>query len=102
MKVVAVTACGAGIAHTYMSAEGLKKAAKEAGDEIRVEIQGAMGIEYGLKQEEIDAADLVIFASDIGIIGRDRFLNKKIVEVHPGKVIGNPAKTYEEAKSNAD
>ena len=102
MKVVAVTACGTGIAHTYMSAEGLKKAANEAGDEIRVEIQGAMGIEHRLTQEEIDAADLIIFASDIGIRDRERFLNKKIVEVHPGKVIGNPTKAYKEAKSKVD
>ncbi len=99
MKIVAITACGTGIAHTYMSAEGLKKAAKESGDEIRVEIQGAMGIEHGLKQEEIDAADLVIFASDIGVRGRDRFENKKIIEMDPGEIIGNPLKAYKEALS---
>jgi len=100
MKIVAITACGTGIAHTYMSAEGLKKAAKEMGDEIRVEIQGAMGIEYGLTEEEIEAADLVIIASDIGVRGRERFENKKVIEMDPGDIIGNPLKEYKKAMAN--
>jgi fructose-specific phosphotransferase system IIB component len=100
MKIVAVTACGTGIAHTYMSAEGLEKAAKEKGDEIRIEIQGAMGIEHGLTEDEIEAADIVIIASDIGVIGRDRFTGKKVVEADPGDIIGNPIKAYEEALSS--
>ena len=99
MKIVAITACGTGIAHTYMSAEGLKKAAKEAGDEIRIEIQGAMGIEHRLTQEEIDAADFVIIASDIGVRDRDRFINKKVIEMDPGEIIGNPVKAYKIALS---
>ncbi len=94
MKIVAVTACGTGIAHTYMSAEGLKKAAKAMGDEIRVEIQGAMGIEYPLTEEEIDKADLVIIAADIGIRGRDRFVDKKVIEADPGDIIGKPIEAY--------
>ncbi len=51
MKIVAVSACSAGIAHTYMAAEGLKKSAKKAGDEIKVEIQGSMGLEHRLNQK---------------------------------------------------
>ena len=51
MKIVAVSACAAGIAHTYMSAEALKKSAREAGDEIKIEIQGSMGTENRLTQE---------------------------------------------------
>jgi fructose-specific phosphotransferase system IIB component len=95
MKIVAITACGTGIAHTYMSAEGLKKAAKAAGDEIRVEIQGAMGIEYALTEEEIENADLVIIASDIGVRGRDRFINKKVIDADPGDIIGKPIAAYQ-------
>ncbi|MCD6356435.1 MAG: PTS fructose transporter subunit IIB, partial [Anaerolineaceae bacterium] len=61
MNIVAVSACAAGIAHTYMAAEALKKSAREAGDEIKIEIQGSMGTENKLTQEEIDKDDLVIF-----------------------------------------
>ncbi len=45
MKIVAITSCATGIAHSYMAAEALKKAGKELGDVVKVEIQGAMGIE---------------------------------------------------------
>lgn len=60
MKIVAVTSCATGIAHSYMAAEALKKAVKDTGDEIKIEIQGAMGIENRLTEEEIAEADLVI------------------------------------------
>jgi len=60
MKIVAVTACAGGIAHTYMAAEAIKKSAKKAGDEAKVEIQGSMGLENKLSPEDISSADLVI------------------------------------------
>jgi len=90
MKIVAITACSGGIAHSYMDAEAIKKSAKKAGDEVKVEIQGSMGIENRLKQAEIDAADLVIFAVTIGVRERDRFKGKTIVEIDPGKFVGKP------------
>ncbi|HEY59207.1 MAG TPA: PTS fructose transporter subunit IIB [Anaerolineae bacterium] len=101
MKIVAITACGAGIAHTYMAAEGLKKAAKATGDEIRVEIQGAMGIEYPLTKKEIDEAALIIFATNIGIRDRDRFSKNNIIELDPGEFIANPIKAFQKAKKMA-
>ena len=58
MKIVAVTACPTGIAHTYMAAEQLAKSAKKFGHNIKVETQGSMGIENELSQAEVDAADL--------------------------------------------
>lgn len=93
MKIVAVTACAAGIAHTYMAAEGLKKAARKAGDEVKVEIQGSMGLEDRLKQEEIDAADLILFVVNINVREKERFEGKNIVEVDPGKFIAHPDET---------
>lgn len=66
-KIVAVTACAAGIAHTYMAAESIEQAAKKKGYEVKVETNGAIGAENELTNEDIDNADLVIVASDIKI-----------------------------------
>lgn len=81
MKIVAVTACPTGIAHTYMAAEQLEKTAKKLGHAIKVETQGAMGIENELSQAEIDAADVVIVAADIALEGPERFARLKTIEV---------------------
>ena len=67
MKIVAVTACPTGIAHTYMAAEQLEKTAKSLGHQIKVETQGAMGIENELCDSEIRQAQVAIFAVDIEI-----------------------------------
>ncbi len=101
MKIVAISACAAGIAHTYMSAEALTKSAREAGDEIKIEIQGSMGIENRLTQEEIDEADLVIFAVNITVENRGRFTEKEPVIIDPGKFIANGAKALQKAKDMA-
>lgn len=60
MKMVAVTACPTGIAHTYMAAESLEKAARELGVEIKVETEGSVGAENALTPEDIASADVVI------------------------------------------
>lgn len=73
MKIVAVTACPTGIAHTYMAAEALQKAASQLGLKIKVETQGAMGIENLLTARDIAQADLVLIASDIDIEQQERF-----------------------------
>jgi len=91
MKIVAVTACPTGIAHTYMAAEQMEKTAKSLGHEIRVETQGAMGIEHELTPAEIEAADVVIFAVGIAVEQRERFDGKRIVEVPVQDVLKNPA-----------
>lgn len=87
MKIVAVTACIAGIAHTYMAKSALEKAAKDAGASIHVETQGAMGIEDRISQDEVDAADVVILAFDTTVTERDRFEGKKILEVGTSEVV---------------
>lgn len=73
MKIIAVTACPTGIAHTYMAAETLERAAEKLGHLIKVETQGAMGIENELSQADIDTAEVVILAADIAIEGEERF-----------------------------
>ena len=90
MKIVAVTACPTGIAHTYMAAEQLEKTAKAAGHTIRVETQGAMGIENELSKKEIADADVVIFAVDIEVEHKDRFAGKKTIQVGVSEAIKNP------------
>ena len=95
MKIVAVTACPTGIAHTYMAAEQLSKAARELGHRIKVETQGAMGIEDELSAEDIVEADLVIFAVDIEVERRERFDGKKIVEVSVQQAIKDPKAAFE-------
>ncbi len=90
MKIVAVTACPTGIAHTYMAAEQLEKTAKSLGHEIRVETQGAMGIENQLSAKDIAAADVAIFAVDIEVEKRERFEGKRVVKVGVAEAIKNP------------
>ena len=90
MKIVAVTACPTGIAHTYMAAEQLEKTARKLGHEIKVETQGAMGIENELSQEEIDAADAVIFAADIAVEKAERFDDKRKIEIPVHAVLKDP------------
>ena len=71
MKIVAVTSCATGIAHTYMAAEAIERAGKAAGHEMFVETQGAGGYKP-ISREIILAADVVIFANDVGIRDLDR------------------------------
>lgn len=97
MKIVAVTACIAGIAHTYMAKSGLERAAKEEGAQIKVETQGAMGIEDELSQAEIDAADIVIFAVDTVVSRKERFDGKKVFTIGTNEVVKDARKVIKEA-----
>lgn len=101
MKIVCITACAGGIAHTYMAAEAVTKAARLAGDEIKIEIQGAMGIENRLEDEDIEKADLIIFAVNIGVRNEDRFDGKNPIIIDPGKFVANGVVALEEAKKKA-
>lgn len=76
-KIVAITSCPTGIAHTFMAAEGLKKAAGELGYGIRVETQGSVGAGTPLTPQEISDADLVLIAADREV-DRTRFNGKKV------------------------
>lgn len=97
MKIIAVTSCATGIAHTYMAAEALERAAKAAGHEIWVETQGAGGFKP-LGADIIAAADVVIFANDVGIREKERFSNHKIVQSTPKSAIKDAKALIAEAE----
>src|SRR2546423_4041499 len=90
MRIVAVTSCPTGIAHTYMAAEALEEAAREAGHTIDVETQGAAGASP-LPAGTIAAADVVVFAADIEVRGRERFAGKPTVTVPVKRAINDAA-----------
>ena len=89
MKIVAVTACPTGIAHTYMAAERLERAAKKLGHALKVETQGSMGIENELTPADVAAADVVLLAAGIAVRERGRFDGKRVVEVTVQEAIRN-------------
>lgn len=97
MNIVAVTACPAGVAHTYMAKKGLEKAAKKLGYKIKVETQGSMGIENEIKPEDLEKADLVILAVDTKIEKASRFNGKIIHEVPVAAAVRNAVKVIEDA-----
>lgn len=79
-KLVAVTSCPTGIAHTYMAAEALQIAAKEMGYEIKVETQGSVGAENVINENDLKEADAVIIAADTNV-DKSRFVGKPLIEV---------------------
>ena len=72
-KIVAVCACPMGLAHTFMAADSLEKAAKELGVEIKIETQGADGIQNELTKKDITESDAIILALAITPQGMERF-----------------------------
>ena len=81
MKIVGISACPAGLAHTPMAAKALEKAGQALGYDVKMEQQGAgRGTDIKL-DEEAKAADLVIIASDQKIVGMERFAGKKVIRV---------------------
>ncbi len=89
MKILAITACTAGIAHTYIAKEKLENAAKELGDFIKVETQGSIGVENELTPEEIKDADVILISADIRV-NKERFTGKPVVEIPISTVMKAP------------
>ncbi|WP_430488883.1 PTS 2-O-a-mannosyl-D-glycerate transporter subunit IIABC [Rossellomorea marisflavi] len=115
--VLAVTACPAGIAHTYMAAEALVKAGKELGIKVFVEKQGANGIEDRHTSRRLQSADAVIFANDVAVKDESRFAHlpkvktsvatplrnaKGILEQAVEKAEKSPKRAYEEQSATDD
>lgn len=96
MRIIGVTACPAGVAHTYMAARALEKVAKERGHEIHIEKQGSLGIEDELEDNQIEDADVVVFAVAVGVDGEERFESKKILEVSISKALKDPKSIIDE------
>lgn len=89
MKIVGITACVAGIAHTYIAKEKLEKATISLGDEIKIETQGSIGPENVLTEAEIKSTDVALLATDISI-DKTRFKGKKIVNIPISTVMKSP------------
>ncbi|MCX4666596.1 fructose-specific PTS transporter subunit EIIC [Streptomyces sp. NBC_01381] len=99
-RIVAVTSCPTGIAHTYMAAESLENAAREAEVELTVETQGSAGFTR-LDPAVLASADAVIFAHDVPVRDKDRFAGKPTVDVGVKAGISRPAELIAEAREKA-
>ncbi|MFE0558556.1 fructose-specific PTS transporter subunit EIIC [Paenibacillus sp. NPDC058910] len=80
MKILAITSCPNGIAHTYMAAENLQKAGAKLGVELKIETQGSIGVENQFTEQDIREADGIIIAADKTVV-KDRFVGKKLLVV---------------------
>lgn len=99
-RIVAITACPTGIAHTFMAADALKKAAAAAGDEIHVETQGSVGAKNRLTPEQIAAADLVVIAADTHV-DPSRFAGKPVYTTSVGAAVKGAADVLTRARKEA-
>lgn len=95
-KLLAVTSCPTGIAHTYMAAEALEKAARAADCQIKIETRGSAGAKNVLTAEEIEAADCIIVAADAKV-PMDRFDGKKVISCQVSDGIGKADQLVEQA-----
>lgn len=90
MKIVAVCACPTGVAHTYMAKKALEKAAAKLGHVIKVEAQGALGIENEITLQDVKECDVIILAVEVGIAKKERFIDKPIVNVSIQSAVRSP------------
>lgn len=95
-KILAVTACPTGIAHTYMAAEALQKAANEKNVDLKVETRGAIGVENSFTEQEIATAHAIIVAADTDV-DEERFAGKPVVKAGVGEAIKNPGGLIDQA-----
>ncbi|MEV5610945.1 fructose-specific PTS transporter subunit EIIC [Streptomyces sp. NPDC052225] len=98
LKLLAVTACPTGIAHTYMAAEKLQQAADAAGIDMKVETQGSIGAENVLTDNDVKAADGIIIAADKDV-DRARFVGKRVLSVGVSEGISHPERLIEQVQS---
>lgn len=98
MKILAITACPNGIAHTYMAAENLQKAADQLGVEMKVETQGSIGVENEFTEQEIREADGIIIAAD-KTVTKDRFAGKRLLVTGVQDGIRRPEALIQEMQS---
>ncbi|WP_428952837.1 fructose-specific PTS transporter subunit EIIC [Streptomyces sp. cg35] len=98
LKLLAVTACPTGIAHTYMAAEKLQQAAEAAGIDMKVETQGSIGAENVLTDNDVKDADGIIIAADKDV-DRSRFAGKRVLSVGVSEGISHPERLIEQVRS---
>ena len=97
MKIIGITACPTGIAHTYMAQECLEKELAKRGFDYKIETQGGLGIENELDEDDVASADVVILAVSISIEGEERFEGKKIIETDVDEAITKTATLIDRA-----
>ncbi|WP_330984255.1 MULTISPECIES: PTS fructose-like transporter subunit IIB [Enterobacterales] len=90
--LVAVTACVSGVAHTYMAAERLEKLCQQEKWTVKIETQGALGIENALSLEDISRADVVLLITDIDLSGEERFGDARYVRSGINTFLREPQK----------
>ncbi|MEV0528169.1 fructose-specific PTS transporter subunit EIIC [Streptomyces sp. NPDC050439] len=98
LRLLAVTACPTGIAHTYMAAEKLSKAAESLGIDMKVETQGSIGAENVLTDNDVRDADGIIIAADKDV-DRGRFVGKRVLSVGVSEGISRPEQLIEQVQS---
>lgn len=98
MKLLAVTSCPNGIAHTYMAAENLQKTADKLGIQMKIETQGGIGVENELTEQDIREADGIIIAAD-RVVNKDRFVGKKLLVVGVQDGIRKPGELIQKVLS---
>ncbi|MED0979831.1 PTS fructose transporter subunit IIABC [Bacillus paramycoides] len=98
MKLLAITSCPNGIAHTYMAAENLQKAADKLGIQMKIETQGGIGVENELTEKDIREADGIIIAADRAV-NKDRFVGKKLLVVGVQDGIRRPEELIQKVAS---
>ena len=99
-RIVAVTACPTGVAHTFMAAEALAEAGRTLGHQIKVETQGSVGAQNQLTDEEIADADIVLLACDIEV-DDERFAGKPVYRTSTGTALKKSQQTINDALANA-
>lgn len=99
-KIIALCACPMGLAHTFMAAEAIRKTAVEMGYDIKVETQGADGIQNELTAVDIREADIIIHAVAVTPLGMERFEGYEVYEVGLQEVIKNPKGVIKEIEDD--
>ena len=87
MKILGVTSCPSGVAHTYMAAEALKKAAIAKGHTVKVETQGSIGTENEITMDDVKEADVIVLTKDVSLANLERFDGKPTVKVAISDVV---------------
>ena len=101
MRIVGVTKCPTGIAHTYMAAARIEKECERRGYEVKVETQGAQGTENKLTKREIAKADYVIIAADVVIEEPERFYGKRILKTRIKPLLKNTEGVFEQLEEDS-
>lgn len=100
VRIVGITACPTGVAHTFMAAEAIEEAAKAKGYQVKIETRGSVGAKNNLTDQDIEQADLVFIAADIEV-DLSRFAGKRLYKTSTGSALKKAAQSLDDALANA-